>query len=171
MLVFLFLVFCICRVVMESVGGQKQAAKSVASTSQVLEFFWCFCYSKRVVNGFAQQVWAWGGKRSWASLLPLWGGQNSSQPWDAPGSLANHACCSLKNDLCKTNDFPYKDMTVLWFAVPLFKLSQWFYLGLQQSKCYSWLSCLWSLLLFSRNPTLECYLRSRFFCVPRIAVI
>lgn len=51
-------------VAMESVepGGQKQAAKSVNSTSQVLQFFWCFWYSKSCLDFFAQHVWAWGGR-------------------------------------------------------------------------------------------------------------
>lgn len=153
---------------MESIepGRQKQAAKSVNSTSQVQQFFGCFCYSKQAVDFFAQQAWAWGGRTPSAQpdgrcalcwgrsadtadvLLTLWGHLNSSQPLYAPDNLANHTCCTWKNDLCKPNDFPFKDMTLLCFIVSLFKLSHWFYLGLRQRKCYCW--------SFIYNPSFCC---------------
>lgn len=141
---------------MESVepGGQKQAAKSVNSTSQVLQFFWCFwwwwfevlfgffcpaCVSVRRKNAFSPTRWAMCsllGPLSHATdvSLTFWGRLNSSQPQDAPDNLANHTFRTLKIDPCKPNDISFKDTG---FIFPLFKLSHWFSVDWSQWKCYS----------------------------------
>lgn len=107
---------------------------------EVLFGFFCpACVSMRRKNAFSPTRWAMCsllGPLSHAAdvSLTFWGPRNSSQPQDAPDNLANHTFRTLKNDLCKPNDFPFKDTG---FTFPLFKLSHWFSVDLSQWKCYS----------------------------------